>query len=204
MTDYLVPMILLLSSALVLRKRENSYDLLLQGAAEGLKLLLTLVPALILLLCAVSCLIECFGTGTTRLLWLLERNEDTWPGYYRGLTVAFLGLGYLVAAAENGLSALVLYRGAALIRELERDPFGESCVEAANAVSSLCRNALSIICLTGLILNVAQLLLSPLLMNISVAVSFPVMGMAVCFVMLAVTKLLVRGKELKDESDLFI
>lgn len=56
MTDYLIPMILLLSSALVLRKKENSYDLLLQGASEGLKLLLTLIPALILLLCAVSML----------------------------------------------------------------------------------------------------------------------------------------------------
>ena len=56
LTDYLVPLILLVSSALALRRRENSYDLLLEGAAEGLKLLLTLIPALILLLCAVSML----------------------------------------------------------------------------------------------------------------------------------------------------
>ena len=56
MIDYLIPMILLLSSAFVLRKRESSYDLLLEGAGEGLKLLLTLIPALILLLTAVSML----------------------------------------------------------------------------------------------------------------------------------------------------
>lgn len=56
MTDYIVPLILLLSSALALRKRENAYDLLLSGAADGLKLLLSIVPALILLLTAVTML----------------------------------------------------------------------------------------------------------------------------------------------------
>lgn len=56
MLDYLVPLILLVSSALALRKKENAYSLLLSGAAEGLKLLLTLLPTLILLLTAVSML----------------------------------------------------------------------------------------------------------------------------------------------------
>ncbi len=56
MTDYLVPLILLGASLTALRKKENSYDLLLDGAAEGLKLLLTLIPTLILLLTAVTML----------------------------------------------------------------------------------------------------------------------------------------------------
>ena len=56
MIDYIVPVLLLAASAFVLRKRENSYDLLLSGAAEGLKLLATLVPALVALLCAVTML----------------------------------------------------------------------------------------------------------------------------------------------------
>lgn len=56
MTDYIVPLLLAVSSLLVLRKKENSYDLLLQGAAEGLHLLYAIVPALIMLLTAVSML----------------------------------------------------------------------------------------------------------------------------------------------------
>ena len=56
MTDYIVPILLLLTSLLALRKQENSYDLLLSGASEGLKLLVTLIPTLILLLCAVTML----------------------------------------------------------------------------------------------------------------------------------------------------
>ena len=56
MIDYLVPLILFISAALALRKKENPYELLLTGAADGLKLLLTLIPTLILLLTAVSML----------------------------------------------------------------------------------------------------------------------------------------------------
>ena len=56
MTDYIVPLLLAVSSLLVLRKKENSYDLLLQGAADGLHLLYSIVPALIMLLTAVSML----------------------------------------------------------------------------------------------------------------------------------------------------
>ena len=56
MIDYIVPILLLLSTTLVLRRKENAYDLLLEGGTEGLKLLASIVPALILLLTAVSML----------------------------------------------------------------------------------------------------------------------------------------------------
>ena len=56
MLDYLIPLVLFISAALALGKREDPYALLLAGAADGLKLLLTLIPTLILLLTAVSML----------------------------------------------------------------------------------------------------------------------------------------------------
>ena len=56
MTDYIVPLLLLFSSILALRKKENAYDILLDGATEGLKLLVTLVPTLILLLTSITML----------------------------------------------------------------------------------------------------------------------------------------------------
>jgi len=56
MLDYLVPLLLLTASVLALRRKENTYDLLLDGAADGLKLLLSITPALIFLLTAVSML----------------------------------------------------------------------------------------------------------------------------------------------------
>ena len=56
MTDYVVPLLLLFVCLAALRKQENAYDLLLQGGAEGLKLLISIVPALVLLLTAVHML----------------------------------------------------------------------------------------------------------------------------------------------------
>ena len=53
MTDYLVPVLLFVSAALALRKKENAYSILLEGASEGLQLLISILPALILLLTAV-------------------------------------------------------------------------------------------------------------------------------------------------------
>ena len=56
MVDYIIPLILLLTALLALRKKKNTYDILLQGSSEGLKLVVTILPALILLLTAVHML----------------------------------------------------------------------------------------------------------------------------------------------------
>lgn len=56
MTDYIIPGILFAAAAGTLRKQENAYDLMLEGAADGLKLLISILPALILLLTAVHML----------------------------------------------------------------------------------------------------------------------------------------------------
>lgn len=56
MTDYVVPGLLAVCSLLVLHKRENAYDLLLQGGAEGLRTAASILPALVILLTAVQML----------------------------------------------------------------------------------------------------------------------------------------------------
>ena len=56
MTDYIIPIILLITAMSALYKKENAYDILLKGASEGLRLLIDLLPALILLLTAVHML----------------------------------------------------------------------------------------------------------------------------------------------------
>ena len=63
MTDYLVPLLLFSAMALALSKQENAYDLMLQGGKDGLKLLVSIVPALVLLLTAVHMLKASGATG---------------------------------------------------------------------------------------------------------------------------------------------
>ena len=56
MTDYLVPLILFFSASLALRRKENAYELMISGGAEGLKLLISILPALVILMTSVQML----------------------------------------------------------------------------------------------------------------------------------------------------
>ena len=56
MAEYIVPLILAVAAIAALRRRENAYDILTDGAREGFSMLLTIAPALIVLLGAVGML----------------------------------------------------------------------------------------------------------------------------------------------------
>ena len=56
MVDYIVPLILFFSAVFVLKKKENAYDLMICGAKNGFQVLLSIAPALVILLTAVSML----------------------------------------------------------------------------------------------------------------------------------------------------
>jgi spore maturation protein B len=56
MTNYIVPILLVAICLAALRKQENAYQQLLDGGAEGLQLLVAIVPSLVLLLTAVTML----------------------------------------------------------------------------------------------------------------------------------------------------
>ena len=77
MTDYIVPLLLLGICVLAIRKQEDAYSLLLEGAGDGLKLLLTLIPALVMLLTAVTML---RASGAMELLESLLSPAFAWFG----------------------------------------------------------------------------------------------------------------------------
>lgn len=76
MIDYAVPLLLLICCCIALRKRENAYDLLLSGAKDGLMLLFSIVPALILLLTSVTML------RTSGAMELLSRLLSPVMGFF--------------------------------------------------------------------------------------------------------------------------
>ena len=58
MAEYIVPLILAVTAIAALRKKENAYDVLTNGAREGFRMLLTIGPSLVVLLSAVGMLRE--------------------------------------------------------------------------------------------------------------------------------------------------
>ena len=82
MMDYFVPGILLIAALTAMRKQENAYDILLQGAADGLKLLVSILPSLIFLMTAVHMLkasgaVELFSKLLAPLFSLLGIPPET-------------------------------------------------------------------------------------------------------------------------------
>lgn len=69
MLDLLIPLLMILTASVALTKKQDVYGALLEGGLEGLKLLLSIVPALVVLLTAVHML---RASGAVELLtkWL--------------------------------------------------------------------------------------------------------------------------------------
>ena len=82
MTDYLVQLLLFFSCALALRKKENAYDLLIAGGAQGLKMLVSILPALVMLMTSVQMLkssgaVELFSAIAAPVFSLLGIPPET-------------------------------------------------------------------------------------------------------------------------------
>ena len=56
MTDYIVPLLLFFVCAFAIRKKEDPYVLMLAGASDGIRMLASILPALVVLLTSVSML----------------------------------------------------------------------------------------------------------------------------------------------------
>ena len=69
MLDLLIPLLMILTASVALAKKQDVYGALLEGGLEGLKLLLSIIPALVVLLTAVHML---RASGAVELLtkWL--------------------------------------------------------------------------------------------------------------------------------------
>ncbi len=82
MGEYIVPLLLAVTAIAALRKRENAYDVFVDGAKDGFKMLLTIAPALIVLLSAVGMLrasgaLEAFSVSLSPVLRFVGIPPET-------------------------------------------------------------------------------------------------------------------------------
>lgn len=161
---------------------------------------------LFLLICAAECLLEGFGLGFANLRERIGalQAENTMFGVNLWPTYIFFTLDFAAGAAEEGLLAIIFWKGADLLKALEQDPYGGACVAAGERVSVWCKRTLMVTVSADLALNLGQVFCAGMLHDLSVTVRLPITAMAVSFGMLALTRLLTEGKELKDDNDLFI
>ena len=119
-------------------------------------------------------------------------------------TVLFMSLEYCLKVVEHLMIAWILMLGVKLLEKLEEDPYSEDCQKMAQVIFSWCKKAIPFAAVSNMLLNVGQVLMAPILVNVSMELRMPVLSLAVTFSVMALTRLLAQGKAIKDDNDLFI
>lgn len=181
----------------VLRILRSTGDADSAGLYRLLRLFLSLCAAVYLLSVVVK---GCALPGSISAI----RNANTMPGLELGTTFVFLVLSFLVLALECLLSAWVLLQTLPLLRNLEKNPYSAESCAAAQKVTALCRRSMTVMVLSSTGLNLAQVVFAARLHAMNLSLRVPLFSLALVFGLMALCRLLSRGRALQDEADLFI
>lgn len=132
------------------------------------------------------------------------RRTNTMPGLTLWPTYGFAFLRFALTLLECALDGLLLLRGSRLLERLQADPYSEEACAGAGALAGLCRRNLVILAVSAAAVNLAQVLASPVLHDLSVTVQLPLVSIALAFGLLCLTELLHRGTQIRRDNDLFI
>lgn len=160
-----------------------------------------------LLICSVCFLVEGLGFGLSRFAATLEtlKTENTLLSESQLLpSVMFQAADFTFTLAENVLVAWILFLGARLVMELEEDPYSEACQNMSNGIFLWCRRTIRAVAAANLAMNLGQVLFAGELVNVNLTIRIPVLSLAVTFGMMALTRLLAKGRQIKEDNDLFI
>lgn len=159
-----------------------------------------------LMICAVELILEGIGMGFAALRTQLEllAEGNTMPGQDLMPTVVFLVLDYVVGAVENGMVAWLMVLGIRLLRALENDPYSTQCHRVSETICLWCRRTIRVVVIASLALNLGQMLFANVLLNIGFTIRIPAVSLGIAFCMMALSRLLAQGRELKEDNDLFI
>lgn len=132
------------------------------------------------------------------------KAANTMSGLNLAPTCLFQWLIFAGQAVEYGLDAWLLLRLAGLMRELGKDPYSEACAQAGLRLQKVANAVLLVPLMAQAALNGAQAMAAPILYHIDTNLNLPVTSIILALGSMALTRLLVHGKELKEDNDLFI
>lgn len=132
------------------------------------------------------------------------RASNTMPGIDFAPTYIFIFLSFAASALEYLMSIGVIFLAIGLLRELEADPYSESCCRACENTAKWCRRTLVTVTLAYTALGLAQILFAPLLLSVDVSFRLPIASIALSFALLALSRLLNRGRAIKEDNELFV
>ena len=127
-----------------------------------------------------------------------------------GMTLgSSIGSNFLIVAVirfDSGIigTAASLMLGTRLLDALEEDPYSQRCHALSVEIFRWCKKMIPLVAGVNLTLNLAQVLLAPLLVTVHLELRLPTLSLAVAFGMMALTRLLEEGKAIKEDNDLYV
>lgn len=119
-------------------------------------------------------------------------------------SIIFITMDFCYSLLENLAVAWILVLGTRLLDALEEDPYSQRCHDISLEIFRWCKKMIPLVAGVNLTLNLGQVLLARWLVNVNLELRLPTLSLAVAFGMMALTRLLEEGKNLKEDNDLFI
>ncbi|MDR0886979.1 MAG: hypothetical protein LBN22_11645 [Clostridiales Family XIII bacterium] len=116
----------------------------------------------------------------------------------------FLVLQFIGNALPYVLDIWIVSIAFKLLTNMQEDLYSTKTITTTLQLSHICITVLKINILTGIAINVLQLLCTKWLMVIHTSVQFPIQSILFVLATLILTRFVIESKQLKDENDLYI
>lgn len=120
------------------------------------------------------------------------------------MTYIFLVLQSIVTSLPYVLDIWVLWISARTLKELMKNPYSDESVAGVSKIATACMKLLTIVVVTSMGFNVAQLVLRNRLCSIHVTTSIPLLSVLLTIVILVLARYMGEAQKLKQDNDLFI
>ncbi len=144
----------------------------------------------------------CFGDLLGSFSSVKEGNTGSESGL--GATYFFLVLRFMVDALPYILDAVTVFLALDLLASMRVDRYSEQTEILAIRLSRWCGKALSTVVISGIVLNLLQLVFAGMLRNIDSSFVVPVSSVLFVLAILFFARLISENRKLKSDNDLFI
>lgn len=147
-----------------------------------------------------------FGVGLKNMLTSLSTIKSNNNGTESGLTTTyvFIVLRYLVDWLPYILNIITVVFTLDLLSSMQQDSYSESTVNSASRLSRWCGKALITVVVSGIALNLLQLIFARSLRDINGTVNIPITSILFVLATLLFARLISENRRLKSDNDLFI
>lgn len=172
---------------LVLRILEHCVKAKSDWLEKGLHIILYFIVMMLVF----EIIIGCFGE-------LFVKAPEWNVSYAFGIVQA------VVKATPFALDILIIFGGMKLLEVMKKDKYSEECVAAAEKLAKICIFSLVITMLSGLALNVLQVLLRNQLNDVNLVITIPAFSIMFALIVLLLAKYIRETQKVKQELDMFI